>query len=47
MTYVTCPCCYYHGRDDEFEISTSSEAFCPKCGEEFLVDTDDEEEEEE
>jgi len=47
MTYVTCPNCYYHGRAEEFEVSTSDEAFCPQCKEEFLIDDDNEGEEEE
>lgn len=47
VAYVTCPNCYYHGRAEEFEVSTSDEAFCPKCNEEFLIDDDNEGDEEE
>ncbi len=45
---VTCPLCGFIGGDgSDFQISLLGECFCPKCGEKFILDRDDEADEDE
>ena len=39
---VTCPRCGYRADAEEFDISLSDECSCPKCGEYFLIESEDE-----
>lgn len=43
---LTCPRCAHKAPAAAFEPSCADECTCPKCGEDFIVEYDDEEEEE-
>ncbi len=43
---LTCPYCGFQGGETEFGMSLADECFCPKCGEDFLLGHDDDEDDE-
>ncbi len=40
---ITCPVCAYSGPESEFELSLCDEAWCPKCGCDFVLEWPDDE----
>ncbi|QDV78054.1 hypothetical protein [Botrimarina mediterranea] len=44
---ITCGHCGHEDKGAAFEPSMADECFCPACGEMFICDTDDEDEEDE
>jgi transposase len=45
MYEITCPFCGYDGDDEPFEVSLCDETSCPRCGIEFEIGFDRDEEE--
>lgn len=42
---ITCPSCALVATDKQFDMSLSDECFCPKCGCDFILELEDDDDE--